>query len=61
MILSISDHKAKLARSDRLRSDKPFCGPCETATGEINDLIACKRYDGPNSAYCPSCGEEYFQ
>lgn len=59
VILSFADHRAKLKRADRLRSLRPYCGDCLDKTGEILDLVPCKRYDGPDSNYCPNCGEEY--
>jgi len=59
MILSMQAHREALATKARLASPKPYCGPCHDAGEGIHDLIACKRYDGPDSAYCPCCGEEY--
>lgn len=59
MILSIAAHRQALATKARLASPLPYCGLCVDAGDGIHDLISCKRYDGPDSAYCPMCGTEF--
>jgi hypothetical protein len=59
MILSLTDHRTARGRTARLRSLLPYCGPCFDADGEINDLVAFKRYGGPDGMYCAGCGAEF--
>jgi len=59
VILSFAGHRDKLKRAARLRSLTAYCGPCFDATGAINDLVPCKRYDGPDSQFCSECGSEF--
>lgn len=62
MILSIADRRAAQARSARLRSMRPYCGPCFDSEGDINDLVPIKlwgREEAVMGHYCPCCGAEF--
>jgi hypothetical protein len=65
MILSIADHRAALARAARLRSSRPYCGPCYDAESEINDLVPITLWNAEGKPirgyYCPCCGNEFEQ
>lgn len=59
MIIDFALASKRLEQRARLASPVPYCGPCFDAGEGIHDLVPCKRYDGPDSAYCACCGEEY--